>query len=185
MQFRAPKLEMHEAVLAAAQQHQRGGVFSFEDETQPEREWRVVDSAFAYVGSEPWGVHHHTWRLAQVSRLAVSALRLGDLSLVPYDYREEVTELGVLRVAARAPVDAAALAELGRLVLTRVQVLREGISDEPVSMLLEGYVWGPSAEHGQAVAVVLSSEPRVTLAGATPTSDQATRQVKDLDAWAL
>jgi len=176
---------MHEAVLRAALEHRRGGVFSSEDDTQPEHEWRVTDSAFAYVGSQPWGVHHHTWRLEQVERLAVSRLLLSDLALEPYEYREETSELGVLRLAARAQASKADLARLEALIGTRLTVVREGISAEPISMLFEGYVWGPSATHGQSVAVVCSEEPRVTLAGATPTRDQAARAVKDIDAWAL
>jgi hypothetical protein len=130
-------------------------------------------------------VHHHTWRLEQVERLAVSRLLLGDLALEPYEYREEISELGVLRLAARAQASEADLARLEAMIGTRLTVVREGISAAPISMLFEGYVWGPSATHGQSVAVVCSEEPRVTLAGATPTKDHAARAVKDIDAWAL
>src|SRR5215472_3895743 len=173
VQFRAPKHDMHEAVLAAARERIRGEVFVQPDDGSPESEWRIVDSAFAYVGSQPWGVHHHTWRLEQVERLAVSRLLLGDLAFEPYEYREETSELSVLRLAARAQASEADLARLEALIGTRLNVVREGISAEPISMLFEGYVWGPSATHGQSVAVVCSEEPRVTLAGATPAKDHA------------
>src|SRR5262245_15354465 len=112
IQFRAPKVEMHEQVVAEAQQRARGGVFVLDDAGEAESEWRVDDSGFSYVGTEPWGMHHHTWRIEQVERLALTSLALGALVLVPYEYREELSEAGVLRLAARAAVSEAELDSL-------------------------------------------------------------------------
>jgi len=197
IEFRAPKVEMHEQLVDAAQQHARGGVFSVDEPT--EAEWRVEASGFTYVGSEPWGMHHHTWRIEQVERLSITALVLGPLTLVPYDYREELAN-GQLRLAARATLSDADLTTLA--TLTDVDVVRHGISSEPRRMRLEGYVWGDGA-HGQAVAIVCADvgEPRVTLAGATPVTNildvlldkgildraevHAARRVADVDGWAL
>jgi hypothetical protein len=210
IQFRAPKLEMHELVLAAAGDRVRGGVFSVDDAGQPDAEWRVDDSGFTYVGSEPWGMHHHTWRLERVERLAIASLRLGPLELQPYDYREEPDATGQLRLAARAPVSDADLGALSELLGGALEVVRQGIDPTPRQMRLEGYVWGPGSR-GQAAALVCAdaAEPRVTLAGATPipagveallvdkgvlTSDDITalrqqqhaaRRVADIDAWPL
>src|SRR5262245_10735473 len=173
----------------------------------PESEWRVDDSGFTYVGTEPWGMHHHTWRIEQVERLSLTALVLGPLTLEPYEYREETSEDGGLRLAARAPASDADLAALGALT-SAVAVTRVGISAEPRQMLLEGYVWGPSAPHGQAVALACSDAgaPRVTLAGQSNVRDplldllvergvldrgelaarrHAARRVDDVDGWAL
>ena len=198
IEFRAPKVEMHEQLLAASEQCARGGVFSVDEPT--EAEWRVEASGFTYVGSEPWGMHHHTWRIEQVERLTISALSLGPLTLVPYDYREELDADGQLRLAARASISDAELATLSTLFM--VDVVRAGISPEPRRMRLEGYVWGSGA-HGQAVALVCADagEPRVTLAGASPVVNMldvlfekgmldradvhAARHVTDVDAWAL
>jgi hypothetical protein len=208
IEFRAPKREMHEQVLAAAHARHRGGVFSLDDAGQPAAEWRVDDSGFTYVGSEPWGMHHHTWRIERVERAAITALRLGTLVLQPYDYREEVDDAGQLRLAARAVASDADLATLS--ALTVIEVVRDGISPEPRQMRLEGYVWGPGT-HGQAVALACADagEPRVTLAGATPIADgfqalliekgllsdddlgalrlrqHAARRVIDVDGWPL
>lgn len=209
IEFRAPKQEMHERVLAAVRERNRGGVFSLDDAGQPDAEWRVDDSGFTYVGSEPWGMHHHTWRIERVERAAITSLQLGTLVLQPYDYREELDAAGQLRLAARAPVSDADLATLS--ALTVIAVIREGISAEPRQMRLEGYMWGPGS-HGQAVALVCvdAGEPRVTLAGATPIADgglewllvekgvlneddlatlrqqrHAARRVTDLDGWPL
>src|SRR5205814_3524080 len=66
--FRAPKPEMHESLLEAAARREH--VLSLEDD----REFRIADVSFAYVGSEPWGMHHHTWRLEQVVRAYAGAL---------------------------------------------------------------------------------------------------------------
>jgi hypothetical protein len=206
IQFRAPKQELHEQLLVETQQRTRGGVFSLTDAGEPEAEWRVDDSGFTYVGSEPWGMHHHTWRIEQIERLAITALILGSLRLQPYDYREELANDGQLRLAARAAASEADLATLS--TLTACEVVREGISAEPRRMVLEGYVWGQGA-HGQAVALVCADvgEPRVTLAGATGAgADElvellvdnglldltrlqarrhAARRVADIDGWAL
>src|SRR5205085_2122877 len=148
-----PKQEMHEAALSAVERNARGGLLSLTDAGEVEAEWRISDSAVNYVGTEPWGMYHHTWRVEQVERLAISRLVLGSLTLEPYDYREEVFD-GVLRLAARAPISDADVAVLASC--SQVQVQRIGISDAPRAMWLEGYVTGPSAEHGGAVALVCS-----------------------------
>ena len=90
IQFRAPKVEMHEQVVAEARARARGGVFLLGDSGEHETEWRVDDSGFTYVGTEPWGMHHHTWRIEQVERLSLTSLVLGPITLEPYEYREEV-----------------------------------------------------------------------------------------------
>jgi hypothetical protein len=197
IEFRAPKVEMHEQLLAAIEHCARGGVFSIDEAN--EAEWRVEASGFTYVGSEPWGMHHHTWRIEQVERLSITSLVLGPLTLVPYDYREELSD-GQLRLAARAPVNDAELTTLASL--STVDVVRAGISAEPRRMHVEGYVWGNGA-HGQAVALMCvdAGEPRVTLAEVTPVVNvfhvlldkgildraevHAARRVADIDAWAL
>jgi hypothetical protein len=198
IQFRAPKLEMHEQLLQAA--HQRANVLSLDDD----KEWRVANVSFAYVGSEPWGMHHHTWRLEQVSRVAVGVLRIGDVALQPYDYREETAEDGGFRFALRAAVTDSELRALAALTGTFVEVQRSDLESRPRRMLLEGFVWGSSTRHGQAIALVCSEhvEPRVTLAGATPLEPRllalltqrgalahaevlALREVQDVDAWDL
>jgi hypothetical protein len=187
VQFRAPKLALHEQLLEAA--GRRTLVASLEDE----REWRIDDVNFGYVGSEPWGMHHHTWRLVQVERVVVGTLRLESVELQPYDYREDTDADGLLRFAARAPATDEQLARLARLYGSVLDVQR---NEQTLRMRLEAFVWGPSTPHGQSVAVLCSAqtEPRVTLAGATPLNlshllgrDEllAQRQVADIDAWDL
>lgn len=166
IQFRIPKPEQHEQALEAAAQRRHGGLFST-DETQGETEWRVLASDFTYVGTEPWGMHHHTWQIEQVERVACTALVLGgDRRLAVYDYREAVSDEGVLRFAARAVASDEDLAAIAAMHLfgATVDVVREGVSPEPRRMRLDSYVWGQGA-HGQAVALVCSdlAEPRVTL----------------------
>lgn len=187
IQFRAPKIEMHEQLLEAA--GRRTLVASLEDE----REWRIEDVNFGYVGSEPWGMHHHTWRLLQVERVTVGLLRVGGVELQPYDYREDTDSDGIVRFAARAAVGDAELHALAELYGAVVDVER---NEQPLRMRLEGFVWGSSTAHGQAVALLCTeqTEPRVTLASATPldlahllSKDRllAQRQVADIDAWDL
>jgi hypothetical protein len=165
IQFRAQKLAMHEQALVEAQQRQLGGVFSLDDAGEPETEWRVSQSSSTYIGTEPYGIHHHVWQLDQVERLACRRLILAAVELEPYDYTEQVGDEGHIRLAARALVDDNALERLSRMP-ELTDVVREGMSDEPRSMLVEGYVWGQTAA-GLAVAIVCADvrEPRVTLAG--------------------
>jgi hypothetical protein len=194
IQFRAPKVEMHEALLEAAAR--RAHVLSPEDD----REWRVADVSFGYVGSEPWGMHHHTWRLEQVGRISGAPLRIADLTFEPYDYREDRGADSVLRFAFRAAASDSNLRALATLSGTVVEVVRE---QEQRRMLLEGFVWGASNKHGQAIALVCSEqlEPRVTASGATSLEAQLLalltrnvphttellelRHVQDVDAWDL
>jgi hypothetical protein len=165
IQFRAQKAGMHALAVEAAQQRPSGGLFSVSEADQAETEWRVRESTFSYVGSEPWGINHHVWRIEEVERLTCERLILGSLQFEPYDYVEQVSDAGVVRLAARATVSEADLEALSRLS-GPIDVVRVGISSTPRRMLLEGYVWGPGPG-GLGVALVCEDvrEPRVTLAG--------------------
>jgi hypothetical protein len=164
IQFRAQKESIHEQAVEQAQLRQSGGLYSLDDADQPILEWRVRDSTFSYVGSAPWGINHHVWRLEQVERLACELLRVGAIELEPYDYVEEAREGGVVRLAARALISAADLASLSK-VTGPIEVTRVGISDTPRRMRVD-YVWG---ERPEAPAVVIAccdvAEPRITVAG--------------------
>jgi hypothetical protein len=165
IQFRAQKEGVHEAAVTQALERQSGGLYSLDESGQPETEWRVRESNWTYVGSEPWGVNHHVWRIEQVERIACELLRLGAVELEPYDYSEEVLPEGGVRLAARALVTAADLDAISCIV-GPLDVVRLGISDAPRQMRLTGYVWG---EHIEGLVVVLAcedvGEPRVTISG--------------------
>ena len=165
IQFRAQKISMHEQALEQAQQRAAGGLFSLTEANELELEWRVREFSSSYVGTEPWGINHHVWRIEQVERLACERLLVGSIELQPYEYVEEVSEEGQVRLAARAlisDVDLQTLAELTGVIA----VVRVGISDTPRQMHLQ-YVWG---ERPEALAIALAcrdaAEPRVTLQGA-------------------
>jgi len=171
IQFRAQKTTMHAQAVEAAEQRRSGGLFSV-DEGLPESEWRVRESTFSYVGTEPWGINHHVWRIEEVERLACERLMLGSLSLEPYEYLEKVSDTGIVRLAARAATSQSQLDALSRLS-GPIEVTRVGISNTPRRMLLDGYVWGPSPS-GLAAALACEDvhEPRVTLdATHTPPDD--------------
>jgi hypothetical protein len=208
IQFRAQKVGMHEAAVAEALQRQSGGLFSVGESDEPDVEWRVRESNWTYVGSEPWGVNHHVWRIEEVERLVCDLLRFVGIELQPYDYAEEVLESGVLRLAARALITESELEHLSRLA-GPFDVVRVGVSDTPRQMRLTGYVWGERPE-GLAVAVACEDvhEPKVTLDGleggaesnatfddllaalpehanALRDARHARRRVSDIDAWRL
>ena len=191
---------MHEAAVTQALERQSGGLYSLGDSNQPEMEWRVRESTWTFIGSEPWGVNHHVWRIEQVERLACSVLEVGGLALEPYDYAERASDVGVVTLAARALIseeDLDALSGLPRVI----EVVRVGISETPRQMTLE-YVWGERPE-GLAVVVRCEDvrEPRVSLEVAdvsdldtlmsTVDNDEfrrrrhARRRVSNPDAWAL
>jgi hypothetical protein len=187
IQFRAQKAGMHESAVTEALQRQSGGLFSVGDGDQPELEWRVRESNWNYVGSEPWGVNHHVWRIEQVERLACTQLRIGSVSLEPYDYAESVTD-GSVRLAARALISEADLVALSHL-LGNVEVVRVGISDTARTMRISGYIWGNHPE-GLAVAVACEDvrEPRVTVLGfdaplAADLEDLVALAALDRDEW--
>jgi hypothetical protein len=205
IQFRAQKAGVHEAAVTEALERQSGGLYSMTESNEPEMEWRVRESNWTYVGSEPWGVNHHVWRIEQVERLACSRLVIGSISLEPYDYAEDVSG-GFVRLAARASVSEADLEAISRLPGV-VDVVRVGISDAPRHMRLSGYVWG---DHASGLAVALGCEdvrePRVTVSGFDSSSvadfedlvelatldreelrqrRHARRHVSDIDGWDL
>lgn len=211
IQFRAQRSGMHEQALDAAQARQSGGLFSLSESDAPELEWRVRESGSQYVGTEPWGVNHHIWRIEQVERVACERLSLGSVRLVPYDYVEAVDDSGSVRLAARAQVTDVDLEGIASLD-SRIEVIRHGISETPRSMRMD-YVWGPNMD-GLAVAVRCQDVPaaRVTLSAASIPSDplqdvldvllgggtlsdsdrqelrskrHAARRVADLDGWNL
>jgi hypothetical protein len=162
IQFRAQKAAMHEQALDQAQQRQSGGLFSLGDADQSDLEWRVRESTSSFVGTEPWGINHHVWRIEQVERLACARLIVGSVELELYEYAEAVSDERVVRLAARALISEADLEALSRTSAV-VPVLRIGISDTPRAMTC-AYVWGERPE-GTAVAIrcVDATEPRLTL----------------------
>ena len=157
---------MHEQAVDAAQQRQSGGLFSLSDAADtPETEWRVRQSTFSYFGTPPWGINHHVWRIEEVERLACEQLIVGGVSLKPYEYVEQVSEAGVIRLAARATITQTDLEALSRLS-GAIHVVRVGISSTPRRMVLDGYAWGPGASGlGVALACEDVRETRVTLNG--------------------
>ncbi|MCA1648191.1 MAG: hypothetical protein LC797_22935 [Chloroflexi bacterium] len=167
IQFRAQKAAMHEQALNEAQQRQSGGLFSLGEADQPDQEWRVRESTSSYVGSEPWGINHHTWRIEQVERLACERLIVGSVELEPYEYAEAVSDAGMVRLAARARASRAQLAELA-LVGDVASVIRVGISDAPRPMTVT-YLWGQTRDGQAGVAVRCqdAGEPRLSLDGAS------------------
>jgi hypothetical protein len=164
IQFRAQKDAMHEQALVQAELCQTGGLFSVSDSDVAELEWRVRERNSSYVGSEPWGINHHVWRIEQVERLAIEQLVLGQIELEPYDYTEQVADDGVVRLAARALISEADLTTLSALT-GPLDVVRTGISATPRRMHVS-YVWGERPE-GPAVVVQCEDvrEPRLTLQG--------------------
>jgi hypothetical protein len=174
---------MHEQALDEAQRRQSGGLFSIGDGDEPDLEWRVRESSSSYVGSEPWGINHHVWRIEQVERLACERLVIGSVELEPYEYTEEADEEGRVRLAARALISEADLAALSAMS-GPMQVVRSGISDTPRRMRLD-YVWGERPE-GLAVALACidAGEPRVGLHSLDrlPASDELADLVEALQA---
>jgi hypothetical protein len=171
IQFRAQKLPMHEMALVEAEQRRSGGLFSVGDAGEPDLEWRVRSSGFNYVGTEPWGINHHVWRIEQVQRLACTRLVIGAVELEPYDYAEAISDDGVVRLVARAAISQSDLDTLSTSADV-VPVRRVGISDTMRRMTL-AYVWGQRPD-GLAIVVRCvdaAPEPRLTLDGATLTED--------------
>jgi hypothetical protein len=211
IQFRAQKAAMHEHALEEARRRQTGGVFSLSDADQPALEWRVRESTSSYVGTEPWGINHHVWRIDQVERQTCERLEVGGIALEPYEYAESVDEHGAVRLAARALAREDDLDALSRMS-SAVEVVRVGVSDTPRRMTVS-YVWGPSAQGpGVAVRCEDAREPRITLDNASGGGDplvdlvavlvasgnlaesevaefhrrrHAARRVANLDAWSL
>ena len=181
IQFRAQKVPMHEQALVQADQRRSGGLFSLSEAGQPDLEWRVRESTSSYVGTEPWGINHHVWRIEQVERIACARLVIGTVSLEPYDYAEAVSDDGVLRLAARAPISQTDLDALS-LMATAVPVVRIGISDTPREMTC-AYMWG---ERPEGLAVVIRCidfhEARLTLDSTTAPDDGVTDLIAVLSA---
>ncbi len=203
IQFRAQKAGVHEGAVTEALERQSGGLYSIDDANEPEMEWRVRESNWTYMGSEPWGVNHHVWRIEQVERLSCTGLVIASVRLEPYDYAENVLDDGRVRLAARALISEPDLSTLSHL-FGPADVTRLGISDTPRRMRLTGYVWGETTE-GLAIVVACEdvAEPRVTVEGFLNSSSvdeledliaqseeliarrHAHRRVADVDAWRL
>jgi hypothetical protein len=206
IQFRAQKAGVHEAAVTEALERQSGGLYSLGASDEAETEWRVRESTWTYVGTEPYGMNHHVWRIEQMERLACTQLLVGPVTLDPYDYVESTAEAGFLRLAARSAISSDGLDQLSRLSGS-LDVTRLGISDTPRQMRLSGYVW---AERPDGLAVALACEdvrePRVTIAGFDSPAEadfedlvalasvdreelrrrrHARRKVADVDAWSL
>jgi len=178
IQFRAQQASMHEQALDEAQVRRSGGLFSLGERDQPDLEWRVRESRSNFIGTEPWGINHHIWRIEQVERLACERLGIGSVELEPDDYAEAISDESVVRLVARAPIAEADLDALS-MIAAAVPVIRFGISATPREMCV-AYVWSQRPE-GTAVVVrcVDAGEPRLTLDSAR-LSDDALGELIDL-----
>ena len=213
VQFRAPKPAMHELALETARQQRP--IYSTDEAGEPPAEWRICASDSTYIGTEPWGMHHHVWSLQEVEHVACRGLRLGSLELEPYEYSERLDEDDAVVLAARCVVSAETLQAVRdlRFGAVPIEVVRVGISDEPRQMRLDDYVWGPCA-HGELGVALRCQDVRpaqVSLTRTTVHEDvdtllatlhelavldvtdleklrqhrHALRHVDDLDAWPL
>jgi hypothetical protein len=177
VQFRAQTADLHTQAVEAAERGRGGGLFELDAAEAPATEWGIREASASYVGNEPWGMHHHTWLLEQVERtgplkLVFRALEPTNaeplVQLAPYDYREEVTPTGLLRLSARGPVSDHELQLIKRACLEArsiLRVTRVGISSVEVPMIIEAYLWGPG-RLGPGVVLTCSEAtgPRLTLA---------------------
>ncbi len=112
------------------------------------------------VGNHSWShtdgnAYHHTIELIELETLVADRLCLGDLEVVPYAYEERFDD-DRLVIETKVAVQQDQHDQL-KVMLTaagRFQVIRRGISDEPIEMRFGLCYWSP-AESGFKHTLVL------------------------------
>ena len=81
----------------------------------------------------------HVWELEEIEELNVQGLVLADLTVAPYQYKEEFTDQG-LCITAKVRLTEEEEARL-RALPNYFQVVRKGIKDEPREMRFGHLIW--------------------------------------------
>lgn len=105
--------------------------------------WNVSWNSYG----ESQGVHTYTLLLREAEELSLEALRIEELELHPYEYREEVVGRG-LTIRAKVMGGEAEIERLRALVGARreLSVVRSGISEEPRRMRLAVAEWSQAED---------------------------------------
>lgn len=112
-----------------------------------ETRWRVVDHSYGYLeGREPT-LYQHDVKLEEFEELVASRLMIQDVTVEPYEYKEEFPD-DTLLILAKTQVDRGIAEQLEQLILRRdyYPVIREGVTDETREMRFGQVLW---SEHGE------------------------------------
>lgn len=104
-------------------------------------QWRASNYSFSFSDSEP-ELHFHCLELEEAESLSATAVRISDLIIKPYHYKEDWSDEG-LCVELKAVID---LGSQDRLFEMRKSgafwpVVREGVNAEPRTMRIGRCLW--------------------------------------------
>jgi hypothetical protein len=107
------------------------------------KRWSVGNHSWSHTDGN--ASYHHTIELIELETLVADRLCLGDLEVVPYAYEERFDD-DRLVIEARVAVPQDQHGQL-KVMLTEAgsfQVVRRGISDEPIEMRFGVCYWSPA-----------------------------------------
>ncbi|MGW4492696.1 hypothetical protein [Streptomyces sp. NPDC004376] len=135
----------------------------------PDAAWIVTGNRYSFSTGDQHDMYTYRLEIQEVEDLSVSALELPGLTLTPLSYKER-TE-GVLAATFVVEVSGDDVARLEELIVARddqqyFDVIRRGISDEPVRMRFGRCLWqeeGTDVRRHNLTLVADEGEPPVKL----------------------
>jgi hypothetical protein len=106
--------------------------------------WTPLQRTESYRDGNPVRTYH--WELTEKEMLQLESLRLGELTLSPYEYKESFNDQGELTIDARTRLTPAELQSL-RALPYFFSIVRKGISDTPREMRFGRLLWSDHGDH--------------------------------------
>jgi hypothetical protein len=107
------------------------------------KRWSVGNHSWSYTDGNAF--YHHTIELIELETLVADRLCLGDLEVVPYAYAERFDDDRlVIETRVALPQDQHDQLKVMLTAAGSFQVIRRGISDEPIEMRFGLCYWSPA-----------------------------------------
>jgi hypothetical protein len=141
-------------------------VVSVDENGKVQKQWKIGNTSWSYRQGSP--IYQHTLELTEVEKLNLSALKLGDMTVHPYEYEETFGE-EALTIEAKVSLPEAQHLQIKALQKSDdyFSVVRYGINDVPRQMRFGLCYWSQhNNEYKHQLVLVEESKEPNTLASA-------------------
>jgi hypothetical protein len=145
VEFRVRGKSLNDEVLDLLESAKRKGIDSVDEEGNIINKWKIGNSSWSFTEGNP--IFTHTLELQEIEDIKIEILKVGNLELKPYLYKEEIYKEvdgeEKLKIQAKVAVTEEEHNELKKIWKSKesFQVVRIGINEEPQNMEIEVDGW--------------------------------------------